>query len=139
MTPRTLGSDDDTVRGSVKRMISWTCVMGSAYSSSPREKTTSWRERVSSGMRTPSWCWAAGPEAGWLTPRFRHGSAVVGGQRELADEVAQLGGGGGQGLGRCGDLLGRGRGLFGAGGDLLRRGGGLLGHRGDRGDLVADL
>src|SRR3954451_5985101 len=55
MTPRTLGSDEATDRGSVNRMISWTWVMGSAYSSSPSEKTTSWRERVSSGMRTPSW------------------------------------------------------------------------------------
>src|ERR1044071_3844661 len=34
-------------------MISWTCVIGSAYSSSPREKTTSCRWRGSSGMRTP--------------------------------------------------------------------------------------
>src|SRR3954463_6957137 len=43
MTPRTQASSEATERGSVQRMISWTCVMGSAYSSSPSEKTTSWR------------------------------------------------------------------------------------------------
>src|SRR4051794_27688764 len=40
MTPRIHGSRADTERGSVKRMISWTLAMGSAYSSLPNEKTT---------------------------------------------------------------------------------------------------
>ncbi len=41
MTPRTHGTSETTERGSVKRMISWTVEMGSAYSSLPSEKTTS--------------------------------------------------------------------------------------------------
>ena len=41
MTPRIHGTSEATERGSVKRMISCTVPMGSAYSSLPSEKTTS--------------------------------------------------------------------------------------------------
>ena len=44
MTPRTAGRLDDTERGSVQRMISCTRVTSVAYRSSPRPKTTTWRE-----------------------------------------------------------------------------------------------
>ena len=47
MTPRIHGTSDATERGSVKRMTSCTAPMGSAYSSLPSEKTTSWCEVVS--------------------------------------------------------------------------------------------
>jgi hypothetical protein len=41
ITPRIQATSEATERGSVKRMISWTAAMGSAYSSLPSEKTTS--------------------------------------------------------------------------------------------------
>src|SRR3954451_1591968 len=47
ITPRIHGTSEATERGSVKRMISWTAPMGSAYSSEPSEKTTSCWEVVS--------------------------------------------------------------------------------------------
>src|SRR3954447_18854360 len=47
MTPRIHGTSEATERGSVKRMISWTAPIGSAYSSEPSENTTSCREVVS--------------------------------------------------------------------------------------------
>src|SRR4051794_10276692 len=44
ITPWIHGWSEATERGSVKRMISCTAPMGSAYSSPPSEKTTSWWE-----------------------------------------------------------------------------------------------
>ncbi len=41
ITPRIQGTSDATERGSLKRMISCTAPIGSAYSSLPSEKTTS--------------------------------------------------------------------------------------------------
>ena len=47
MTPRIQAASEATARGSVKRMISWTEAIGSAYSSPPSENTTSCCEVMS--------------------------------------------------------------------------------------------
>src|SRR4051812_5395702 len=59
-------------------MISWTSLIGSAYSSSPSEKTTSWRVRLSSGMRTPIPEADLGPASGHACrPRGPQGTYVL--------------------------------------------------------------
>src|SRR4051794_35953686 len=66
------------------------------------------------------------------------GSPLGARQRELADELLQRAGGGGELLGGGGDLLGGGRRLLGGGGDLFGGGRGLLGDGGDFGHVVLD-
>src|SRR4051795_1228330 len=70
ITPRIQGTSEATERGSVKRMISCTAPMGSAYSSLPSEKTTScWEVKSDMSLRTS----AERPPA--LSASVRHGEA----------------------------------------------------------------
>src|SRR6266511_245146 len=99
-------------------MISWTCVIGRAYSSPARAKMTIWSAVSCDTGNAP------------VVECLRFVAPVLG-ELEAADEQRQLLGGARQLLRGRGDLLGGGAGLLGGGGDLLAGGAGLLGHRGN--------
>src|SRR3954468_6355449 len=64
ITPRTQPASAPTERGSVYRMISWTWRIGSAYSSLPSVKTTSWRVVASVGIGFLRENWKCAPVIG---------------------------------------------------------------------------